>query len=591
MLLQHCQRLRLKKLHAFEFVSVAQWYLEENPRKAVKTAEKAMSFCQEVNSHFESAALGVAVQAHLSIKDSNKAWMLKEAELAVIKAKEGATRFRRLGDFLAEGYALNALVVAQLAGEHFREAAQAAEQACDSFRIAGDVASEAAMLQMLAQLYLKLQHNEKAYATAQSIDALSMNVGDRAMALEAICEYQCRIGTEASLQEALNTAQELQQMCRAGRDAKREAAAVLLASKVYFLQGEVYQALSAAQTAHDSFHDLGCEREEARALQVAAELHALSKNSEAAVRCAKRARNLLRDAGDDVAYAHVQFLCAQMQLLAICSSGALQSHEMHMSPEFFETWSEAAQSASETASLAKRLGDARLAGSALCIGAQIQLARIQVESALKMTAEATDLFGGAKDERSVACAMCIEADVHLMKGSTKKGSNVATKALEIFRKHGDTRGEWAALSILEHIDGPPQVQVMQVEDLAAQEDQVAQYKQWMAAQQQAEAAGPIVVKRERKELDMTKRLDATNLNEAVVASRVQDIVRASIDLDDDDEFGNDTPLMQVGVTSKAAVTLRNALSEELPSIPLPFTLVFDYPTINSMSGLIVGKAV
>merc|ERR1740138_1276189 len=56
---------------------------------------------------------------------------------------------------------------------------------------------------------------------------------------------------------------------------------------------------------------------------------------------------------------------------------------------------------------------------------------------------------------------------------------------------------------------------------------------------------------------------------------------------EDGEIEADTPLMEAGLTSNSAILLRDELTQELPGVNLPVTLVFDYPSISAMVELIM----
>lgn len=52
----------------------------------------------------------------------------------------------------------------------------------------------------------------------------------------------------------------------------------------------------------------------------------------------------------------------------------------------------------------------------------------------------------------------------------------------------------------------------------------------------------------------------------------------------------DEPLMASGLDSLAAVELRNSLQAQLPAgLELPATLLFDFPSINAISGYIASQ--
>merc|ERR1712150_29724 len=107
--------------------------------------------------------------------------------------------------------------------------------------------------------------------------------------------------------------------------------------------------------------------------------------------------------------------------------------------------------------------------------------------------------------------------------------------------------------------------------------------------QQAEGQETALAKPAKKKQRVVRgdKLDMGNTNQGAVANRLSEIVRSIVDIEDDEEVDLDTPLMQIGVTSKTAVELRNALTEEMPGINMPFTLVFDYPTVNAMAELVM----
>lgn len=98
------------------------------------------------------------------------------------------------------------------------------------------------------------------------------------------------------------------------------------------------------------------------------------------------------------------------------------------------------------------------------------------------------------------------------------------------------------------------------------------------------------VAKKRQPVELGPKLDMNRVKSEDVQRRVEEIVKMTIDLEDDDVIYLDTPLMQLGVTSRTAVELRNALVEELPGVSLPFTMVFDYPSVSAMTEMIMEGA-
>merc|ERR1712060_622186 len=118
--------------------------------------------------------------------------------------------------------------------------------------------------------------------------------------------------------------------------------------------------------------------------------------------------------------------------------------------------------------------------------------------------------------------------------------------------------------------------------------------------QQAAAAGrtlPLTMPQEHAtpsaarggyEAKLSKIEVGAGMDANIIKNQVHEITKGIIGYDEDIEY--DMPLMESGLTSNTAVVLRDQLVENLPGSPLPVTLIFDYPSIQSMAELIVENA-
>lgn len=77
---------------------------------------------------------------------------------------------------------------------------------------------------------------------------------------------------------------------------------------------------------------------------------------------------------------------------------------------------------------------------------------------------------------------------------------------------------------------------------------------------------------------------STGPSAEAMSSQVHDAVKSVLG----SSVGGDDPLMQAGLDSLGSVELKNAL-ERRSGVELPSTLVFDYPTVNALSGFLAGK--
>jgi len=79
----------------------------------------------------------------------------------------------------------------------------------------------------------------------------------------------------------------------------------------------------------------------------------------------------------------------------------------------------------------------------------------------------------------------------------------------------------------------------------------------------------------------------SGMDPKIVSDKITQIAKDIIGDGEDIEL--DTPLMQAGITSNTAVILRDSLSQEIQGVNLPPTLMFDYPSVESITGFIMDK--
>lgn len=82
------------------------------------------------------------------------------------------------------------------------------------------------------------------------------------------------------------------------------------------------------------------------------------------------------------------------------------------------------------------------------------------------------------------------------------------------------------------------------------------------------------------------KASSQRLSKQSIASIVHSTVTSVLGTD----VNPDEPLMSLGLDSLGAVELRNSLQAQLPAgSELPQTLLFDYPSINAVTGYIVSQ--
>lgn len=88
---------------------------------------------------------------------------------------------------------------------------------------------------------------------------------------------------------------------------------------------------------------------------------------------------------------------------------------------------------------------------------------------------------------------------------------------------------------------------------------------------------------------------ALQIKEAVYTGPSKDEIEEAVksialELVGDEAIDNDTPLMDAGLDSLAAVELQGMLAKEFRGIQLPSTMMFDFPSVSSMADMVYAES-
>lgn len=554
-----------KHEETFEMICIADWYLKDGRfQRAIKQADEALGICQSFSSGQWQAALSVLVDALLEVKDISDAGKYKAAGQAVRIANDGAEHFREIGDKFGEASALTCLMKACLSRSETDVVLSTSLRASELWQDLGMLDQAGKSLYVSSQMYMRRQEYDMAAQMATRIVETSESARGRISALEML--YRINI-INSDFRNALQSASEMQVLLIEEGDRQGEAMSFLLMANVHFMQQDFQEALAVAKEAQDLYRDIGDTVQEMRALRVVAEVHAANHDPFAALEAAKSAREYANKLGKKEEEADAVHLVAQIHVQLLISG---------VITDIDEAWLSAAKAAREAVTFAHQVGKPALAASSLCIVAQVQMLNKNFQVALSAAQEATNIFRQRKDDLNIAHAILVEANVHMNNNNPPKAAKLIKDGLTLFQKSNDAHGESLAWSLLEQIEGP---QVPQEEAMEQQQEQVALQEQQPVAQAQTKAG--------RTKALPTESLELSTASVEMLRARIETHVRNVVELDDDEEIEIDQPLMQVGVSSRTAVALRNSLVSDVPGAPLPATLIFDYPSISAIAELIM----
>jgi len=407
------------------------------------------------------------------------------------------------------------------------------------------------------------------------------------------------------LDEARAATKEALILCKEAEDHDSTVSAQALMCDVHLQALEVDDALSIATKALAICKEARDPRGRATFLsKQAVALNALGQGVDS-LRTAEQAERAWREVGDASGEVEALIVIAEAKV-AICEErgGSRQANGLNL------THLKAAQSAVRAAE-AFRSDDYACLGNAhyICARVSKHLGSWKiVEGEAKAASKA---FRKARQVAKRAQALVLWAEADLHRGYLQDARTRASRALDIFERFNDQEGLQAVSDVYDGVDRalgiPTRAQLeahRQHAELMAQQQQ--QYFMWQ--QQQMQSGTPIPTQMMPPEMDSVDMPAAAQrgggdvvvkagvpldlsamVNEEAVQSKVLEVVKQLLG-DDDEAFEMDVPLMEAGMTSNNAVLLRDILSKELPGVNLPPTLIFDYPSVGSITEYIIEKA-
>lgn len=577
--------LKDRKMEAFELVSMAHLHLQKGVsssfERAISDAEDALEIHQTMTqpTDKEVSAFGALFQVY-SVKGDKRR--------ALRTAREAVKRFKAVGNKRAEGEALDMLTSAYVATGQYGDALDAAERALGIFQDSGHQQLEAKLSSIISGLHLQMAQFDRALQHGEDAAMLFRETGgettEKSGAMFNIVESHMQ---KKDFATALQSASEMRHHFQKDSDTKGEAAALMCMCQVSSHMEKHDDAVSWATRAQVMLGEGGFQYGEGAALRMLAEVLAKKDEHKQAIRAAERSRTIFRELGEKEEEANSLFVVGQEAVALAVAEGARVGE-----PPGSRAATDALSKAAKSAEVAVKMGREALnvdglLGASLCVLAQVHMLHGRPGEALVAADEAVVLFRDAASAISEANALLLSADALRMTMSNKDAGDAAEEALRLFRSLDppDERGESLAQEILSHL---AEIKQQQQAALERQRQMAQQGSNMMTMMTPEDSGAPPeqAVSVARQERERGAALDISGADLAMIKAKVQEVA-TRITGAEEGEIDDDTPLMEAGLTSNSAILLRDELSQELPGVSLPVTLVFDYPSIGAMAELIV----
>jgi len=405
--------------------------------------------------------------------------------------------------------------------------------------------------------------------------------------------------------DAVKAADEALRVARESGERTLEGQAMLATCATNAMTRNYDKAVKAGELAVEIFHEIGSNYkiDEAKTWQTLAEIHLGAGEISQALRSILQAETALQDFGDRRRLAHMKHTRVKVHLMA---------------GEF----SEAVKASMEALKICRSEDDLRgiVKSLFLVIEANVDLLsedsaaekprRVYqqgCEKAMRFAKEAIGICIKTGDRGSEGGAYIWVAHVQIMLGRLPESKQAAATALSIFEELDDKSGLAQALSIkaqaeMHQGDNASALDTLKKALAYAREtaddplvSSITELQAKISGAQPAAPSAPVMAPVGDAAPAASKQPDADSSgtvatyvgpDPTMVKSFIMTLVATMTG--NADEVDGDTPLMESGIDSLASVELRTQLQAEF-RLNLPSTVMFNYPTISTMTELLVDE--
>lgn len=389
-------------------------------------------------------------------------------------------------------------------------------------------------------------------------------------------------------------------------------------NSVYLKLGMKKEAVKVAMLAQQLFNEAGDPGGEAFALRFLMENEWENEDHAASIRLGERASALFRENEDPRSEANILYSIAVNAIQLAVQAGArvddgFGGRQSSRSRPAIDALVKAQKAAEKAVRIAKELMEEdstghQLLASSMAVLAQVHMLDAKPGSALECSDEAVILFREEGDYHSEGTALLLSADALRVIGQYEEAREAAEEALALCVKYKDEAGVTTARDLIEYLKAAPGQPEAEPDftdpvDGGMEEEgdpsrppppghpvprpppdrgHTEDYPSIIFGRP---FEGPLpsneTLRLRRERGPTLNKVSQGGFDATKVRKRILEIAARSLDTEEE-LLQLDTPLMEVGMSSNAAIVFRDELQEEIPGVVLPVTLVFDYPDRKSV---------